>query len=260
MTKVRGRREGHVAKVLWVYFAAVALCLPICGQGAKTQHGNSHPANAHAANVQPAAVVPAEAQSVLAAMVTSAAVIFAGHVVSIAPGNGFVDVTFRIEEPVRGGSKLGVYVLREWAGLWSGAPDRYHVGERLLLLLAARGPSGMSAPVGGDEGIVPILAGAVQPLADPHGNAPAEDGSLATDITGMTADLRRVQARAVRPLLTGTLVQASSAAGPGVGWGAVAPLNNLGDLAGQPTVAAVLALLRTAAGYVPGPGSGHEAQ
>ena len=249
-----------MSKVLWVCLAAATLCVSGWGQGARKPRAAAHGAAVSPANVVPAAVVPANAQSALVTMVANAAVIFAGHVLSIAPGNGFVDVTFRIDEPVRGGSKLGVYVLREWAGLWSGTPDRYHVGERLLMLLTARGASGMSAPVGGDEGIVPILPNAVEPLADTHGNAPAEDGSLATDVTGMTADLRWVQARGVRPLLGGTLVGATSEAGPGVGWGPVAPVGNVHNTSGQPTVAAVLALLRTAAGYGPGPGSGHEAQ
>ena len=259
-----------MSKVLWVGVAAATLCVCGWGQGARQPRTAAHgaavspaavvAANVVAANVVPAAVVPANAQSALVGMVANAAVIFVGHVLTIAPGNGFVDVTFRIDEPVRGGSKLGTYVLREWAGLWSGTPDRYHVGERLLMLLTARGASGMSAPVGGDEGMMPIVPNALQPLADTQGKAPAEDGSLATDVTGMTADLRWVQARGLRPLLGGTLVGATSAAGPGVGWGPVTPVGNVRDISGQPTVAAVLALLRTTAGYVPGPGSGHEAQ
>ena len=132
------------------------------------------------------------------------------------------------------------------------------------MLLTARGTSGMSAPVGGDEGIIPIVPGALQPLADTQGVAPAEDGSVATDLTGMVADLRWVQARALRTSSrngTGTLVQALSAEGTAEGWSPVMPVGAGAQVAaGQPTVATVLAMLRTTTGYTPGPGSGHEAQ
>ena len=263
-----------MSKVWWLGWVAGVACLPgWCvqglGQAVRAGHRPAHPA---AAIGLPAGTVPAEAQAELTSMVARAGVIFAGHVLGIARSEGFVDVTFRIDEPVRGCNKLGVYVLREWAGLWSGEAARYRVGERLVMLLAARGPSGMSAPVGGDEGIIPIAATASEPLADASGIAPAEDGSAAADVNGMAADLRWVQVRAPRSLVYAAAAEAAASEDPAIPinrWGPVMPVAvSLGTPAGRPTVAAVLAVLRAAAGAGPGSGpgagvgagSGHEAR
>src|ERR1700722_17784848 len=89
------------------------------------------------------AQISAAASAELQLMAGHAAVIFTGQVVDIAHNDGFVDVRFHIDQSLRGAPKSGSYVLREWAGLWTGNPDRYRVGERKLMLLPARGPAGM---------------------------------------------------------------------------------------------------------------------
>ena len=107
-----------------------------------------------------------------------AGVVFAGRVLAVGRHDeaGFVDVRFAVDEAVKGCSVGRPYVLREWAGLWSSAAPRYVPGERLLVFLTARGASGLSAPVDGFAGVLPLHATAAQPLADAQGIAPAEDG------------------------------------------------------------------------------------
>ena len=130
-------------------------------------------------------------------MASSAAVIFSGQVVAISREDSasFIDVRFRIDEAARGCPKSGLYVLREWAGLWVGDPDRYRIGQRRLMLLTARGPSGMSSPVGGMDGAIPLIATGVAPIADSTGVAPAD---TALGPASLAADLRWIQARVAR--------------------------------------------------------------
>ena len=237
-----------MSKVLWLCFVAGAACLPGWAQTQKM-----HRTPVASPIVSSAATISKEAQAELAGMVARAGVIFAGRVLEIAWNQGHVDVTFRVDEPVRGCNKQGVYVLREWTGLWNGEPARYRVGQRLLLLLTARGPSGMSAPVGGDEGIIPIAASAVEPLADAKGVAPAEDGSVAGDITGMTADLRWVLARGVRHVAYEDVQRPSPGDDepltPAQRRELVRPIAaGFSTASAQPSVGAVLDVLRSASG------------
>lgn len=205
------------------------------------------------------AAAQATVNDVLRSMAARAGVIFSGRVESIARNDsaGFVDVRFRIDQPVRGCPRTGAYVLREWAGLWTSMPARYEVGQRLLMLLAARGPSGISAPVDGLDGVLPIVSLGVQPMADSNGAAPAEDGTAAPELV---VDLRRLQTRVMRPThavrAAGRSASFGGSAspqgiafpgdGPEASWaGPVAPLlpASQGTLAMQPVLSAVLALL-----------------
>ena len=116
-----------------------------------------------------------------------AAVIFAGQVLTIQrPNSGVVEVQFRVDEAIRGCSNGMPYVLREWAGLWTGGNQRYRVGQRLLMMLHAPGAAGMSSPVGGMEGAIPIRQGT------------AEGESVAQP---PYVDLRWLGARAPRPVV-----------------------------------------------------------
>jgi hypothetical protein len=162
--------------------------------------------------------VPAATAAVLEGMAARAGVIFAGRVVSVERNEaaGYVDVELRVEEAVRGCARGSTYTLREWVGLWIGNPDRYIAGQRLLMLLAARGKSGMSAPVGGMAGRIPLMATRTPPLVRGKGAAPAD--SAAEDAGEEAVDLRWVQALAVR----GTM---ANAAGVHADWrGPVLPL------------------------------------
>ena len=84
--------------------------------------------------------------------------IFAGTVTSIIPvrpaGSQQVEsvqVTFQVEQAVRGARIGQTLTIREWAGLWSSG-ERYHVGERLMLFLYAPSKIGLTSPVGGPAG------------------------------------------------------------------------------------------------------------
>jgi hypothetical protein len=87
-----------------------------------------------------------------------AGMIFAGTVTSIlpvrAPGSlqmESVQVTFQVEQAVRGARIGQSLTIREWAGLWSSG-ERYRVGERLMLFLYPPSKLGLTSPVGGPAG------------------------------------------------------------------------------------------------------------
>jgi hypothetical protein len=102
-------------------------------------------------------------------MAQLAGVIFTGQVVGVrtqdAMGGtiggmlGVVEIEFAVEDAVRGVSG-GSYTLREWAGLWTGGNEPFVVGQRYLMLLHAPGAGGLSSPVGGMDGAIPIRGGA----------------------------------------------------------------------------------------------------
>jgi len=185
------------------------------------------------------AQIPAGVNAELQQMAAHAGVIFAGQVTEVSHNDaaGFVDVRFHIDQALRGCPKSGTYVLREWAGLWTGHPERYSVGQRRLMLLTARGAGGMSSPVGGMDGAIPLVATGAEPLADGTGIAPAD---AAAGVSEFAVDLRWIQARIV----------AGHPVSPTQGdWsGAVAPLNPSAAPAKAPGLSAVFALLQGKSG------------
>jgi len=136
-------------------------------------------------------------------MAAQAAVIFVGQVRAVdrQDAHGFVDVSFAVQTDLRG-TTATTYVLREWAGLWTWQQDRYHVGERLLLLLRPRSSSGFSSPVGGLDGALPLLGGLQPPLLTADGNVTPDTGasspSSSNEVAYTRVDLRWIAARVVR--------------------------------------------------------------
>jgi len=135
-------------------------------------------------------------------MAAQASIIFTGQVRSIAreDAHGYVDVSFTVLQVLRGTSAK-IYVLREWAGLWIGQPERYRVGERVLLLLRSRSRSGFSSPVGGLDGAIPILGNSQPPLLDATGQVPADPGDSSqggADPGSWRIDLRWLATRVER--------------------------------------------------------------
>jgi len=122
------------------------------------------------ANGQTAPVVsPETVVDVLHRLSDKADVVFAGQVIAVRRPNDadWVEIEFRVDQAIRGCSVGSPYVLREWAGLWVGGNQRYRVGQRLLMLLHAPSAAGMSSPVGGLDGAIPIRqGGTATPLAD----------------------------------------------------------------------------------------------
>ena len=91
-----------------------------------------------------------------------AEIIFSGRVTSIAPTRAAsadraatVTITFQVDDAVRGVKAGQIYSFREWAGLWSAGP-RYQVGQRLMLFLYAPSKLGLTSPVGGRAGVLPV--------------------------------------------------------------------------------------------------------
>ena len=150
---------------------------------------------------------------VLQEMTSRAAIIFAGTVTSVRlpsaeeqAGNaaaGVVEVEFRVEQAVSGPAAGSTYIVREWAGLWRDGP-RFEVGQRRLMLLHSPGPSGLSSPVDGLDGAIPVTGG---DLVSPSARiaqgvqARAVQGTkavLQTQNTVSRVDLRWLQAKALR--------------------------------------------------------------
>lgn len=137
-------------------------------------------------------------QAVLRDFSAQAGVIFAGEVVAIRQGQsdgtgfagGVVEVDFRVDEAVRGCTP-GLYTLREWGGLWGAAGEqRYKVGQRALVFLRAPGASGLSSPVAGQDGVVPMVGAGVAP-------GPLD---TTTDAGATMLDLRWVQTHVAQRL------------------------------------------------------------
>ena len=130
------------------------------------------------------AQLPADTSAALSSMAARAGVMFTGRVLSVTPTQGVVEIAFEVETPIKGVSARHPYILREWAGLWSSPTPRYLPGEHLLLLLTARSPHGISSPVDGYAGIIPIIETTPQPSPG------TPDNTLPTD---PVADLRWLQ-------------------------------------------------------------------
>ncbi len=142
-------------------------------------------------------------QAALRTIAEQADVVFLGTVESVtrvgvdAQGMGFgstgaVEVRFQVEQAVRGVSGAS-YTMREWGGLWAGGERRYLVGERRLMLLHRPSALGLSSPVAGMEGAIPV-----------RGNgARVSKASVTSAKAQGDADLRWIAAKLVRPVRYG---------------------------------------------------------
>lgn len=137
---------------------------------------------------------PQSVEDAIHQMSDQAGVIFAGQVVAVrrhdeeGAGSGFVEVEFRVDQSILGCTAGVPYLLHEWAGLWTGGP-RYRVGQRLLMFLHAPGPSGLSSPIGGMDGAVPI-----------HGSSSPFVATGASVATYPVADLRWIGTELLHPI------------------------------------------------------------
>lgn len=180
-----------MAKILWIrwYLRFFTVMLLLAGfAGAQ---------RAFSANSDLAAA-PRTVEDLLHQISDQAQVVFIGQVVTIHPHElggaapGFIEIDFSVTQAIRGCPPGETYILREWAGLWAGNAQRYYVGQRLLMLLHAPGPSGMSSPVGGMEGAIPLRE--VENVFTPSGNLPVSAAASARQPVTM-ADLRWLGAK-----------------------------------------------------------------
>ncbi len=133
--------------VVWLAAAGLAAM-------AQTQAG---PGTDSTATAPPSTTVDA-----LYSMADAAGVIFAGTVTGIrrsqlrdGSAGGVVEVDFAVTEAIRGVSG-GVYTLREWAGLWAANDQPLQVGRRYLMMLHQPNSAGLSSPVAGGDGAIPV--------------------------------------------------------------------------------------------------------
>jgi hypothetical protein len=181
-----------------LFFGVLTMVLTACGVHGQLREGVSQLRRP----IEPVAVtveLPTDVEDELRLMSEQAGIIFAGQVLAIhwispsVVGAGWVDVEFSVEQAVRGCAGQERYVLREWAGLWAGGVQRYRVGQRLLMLLHAPSASGLSSPVGGQDGAIPIAGMGVAPKA-------GDDSTSAGD---QAVDLRWLETRVERTASTG---------------------------------------------------------
>jgi hypothetical protein len=186
-----------------------------------------------------AAAAPAQdVETALHQMSDKADVIFVGHVTAVKRqdgegiASGVVEVDFQVDQAVRGCTAGTPYAVREWAGLWEGDDQRYRVGQRLLMLLHAPGAAGMSSPVDGMDGAIPIVRGGSAPLvagSSARVAPPAVDlrwvgakllhsvsySSGRTRGVGTAVESARPQARSVAAAAAGSEAGGALAEGPG---------------------------------------------
>jgi hypothetical protein len=156
----------------------------------------------------PHSTAPQSTTDALHAMSRLAGVIFTGQVIAVrrmdavTGATGMVEIEFVVEDAIRGVSG-NTYTLREWAGLWQASDQPFRVGQRFFMLLHAPGAAGLSSPVGGMDGAIPIR-GSLHPqelgssgFIVASGTASAVT-SAPPDIS--IADLRWVATRVVQPL------------------------------------------------------------
>ena len=125
---------------------------------------------AHALSAQQRTIAPSHEPANLREVTARAATIFVGRVIYIKPmpvaGSGqvgSVQITFQVEQGVRGTRAGEQFSFREWAGLWSEL-DRYRIGQRMMLFLYTPSTLGLTSPVGGPAGRFPINASGRVPL------------------------------------------------------------------------------------------------
>ena len=138
--------------------------------------------------------------------------IFSGTVTRVKPlapaksgGVATVEITFRVEEAIRGVEPGQTLIIREWAGLWN-AGDRYRPGERLVLFLHRSSRLGLTSPVGGrmgrfevdSNGQVVLEQARIDSLSPTSAPAPAPSGELPDSIPGKTRLSPRALARALK--------------------------------------------------------------
>jgi len=103
-----------------------------------------------------------------------------------------MQITFRVEQAIRGTRAGQILTIREWAGLWNSG-ERFHPGERLLLFLYSPSTLGLTSPVGGAAGRFAVDSG---------GNAVIDNGRLPAlpldpASRAQLRDRKRVNARAL---------------------------------------------------------------
>ncbi|HEV2696363.1 MAG TPA: hypothetical protein VGU90_00105, partial [Terriglobales bacterium] len=91
-------------------------------------------------------------------IIHDSALIFSGtvlHVKRVGPeptsSAGISQISFRVQNAIRGTRRGQVIEIREWGGLWT-TGERYTAGENVLLFLYPNSKLGLTSPIGGRAG------------------------------------------------------------------------------------------------------------
>ncbi len=87
-------------------------------------------------------------------MTRDSGMVFSGVVTQVrrsAASTGTTQITFRVENAIRGVRRGQILTIKEWGGLWNRG-ERYVAGERVLLFLYPKSKLGLTSPVGGTSG------------------------------------------------------------------------------------------------------------
>lgn len=158
--------------------------------------------------------IPQTVEDALHQMSDAAGIIFAGEVTAIRThagengASGIVEIDFRVDQAIRGCTAGSIYTLHEWSGLWAGGTPRYQPGQRLLIFLHQPGPTGITSPVGGPTGIVPIRGTSSSPQAV---SSSATSTPLIADLHWVGTLLQRTSIP-TEPLATAAAAQPASIA------------------------------------------------
>lgn len=177
--------------------------------------------------------LPQTTEEALRAMTDAAGVVFTGTVTAVrkpAQPGGVVEIDFAVAEAVRGVAGTS-YTLREWGGLWPANDEPFRPGQCFLMLLHTPNAAGLSSPVGGPDGAIPIRGSGVAAISASAGAAPrvAAHGTAVTESSSAspdpTVDLGWIATRVVVPLTYTTSVTARPVPSAGAHAQAVAVTN-----------------------------------
>jgi len=178
----------------------------------------------------PATTPPLTTEEALRQMFDQAAVVFIGQVTAVHHTNssngsaGVIEIEFAVDDAIAGVAPNTTYTLREWTGLAPNDDSAFVIARRYLMFLHAPGPGGLSSPVGGPDGAIPILPGneaAAPNTPDALGFAAQAAPALApanppasSSLASSTADLRWVATRVLAPLAYTSADRTPAAAHP----------------------------------------------
>ncbi len=200
------RRRCRLSTRTWtvgrsILFTGVALAAALLvDQIVGCMSASAQPRASRAAAIVAAAGIPSTPDDLIVQMSRSAGVIFVGHVVEVrqpragfsgspeVAAEGVVEVDLYVDQAVRGPAQGSIYTQREWGGLWAGGTERYRTGQRLLVLLHSPDTAGLSSPVHGEEGLIPLRGSGAPPGPD--------DGS--SSASQWMVDVRWLQAQTLR--------------------------------------------------------------
>jgi hypothetical protein len=119
----------------------------------------------------------------LRSLASRAGLVFVGQVNRIERKGGVVEITFAVDKVVLG-DVGSTYTLREWGGLWVAGEQRYQPGQRAMVFLHGVSAAGLSSPVDGMEGVVPLV---------PMG----ADAAPLLDVRRLAARVQRLQGKSM---------------------------------------------------------------